>query len=205
MKNTYYFFADVETTGLNYYNDGKERENKLLEIAWILTDSDLNILHKDSLVASHKKEQIIRTMDPKIVTMHTENNLLDDIEKTCLSLDLIDSMITKMLSEYTEDNAIILLAGSSVAFDKEVIRRNLPGLYSRLYYRIMDISSFRQCLSIVFPESTKQAEENKAYKHRAKEDIMETYKEMLGYIQTLQKLSGKEESLCCHRFKKKKE
>lgn len=182
MKKVYYLFVDTETTGLNFDDKGKEKLNKLLEISWILTTKELNIINKGTKVVHYLKNEIKHLLEPKIYRLHENNNLLNDCCNSNVSIKEIDDLLCKILDNNTKENSYIILAGSSVHFDKEIIRRNLPKLYNRLHYRNFDISSLREGLSIYNKEMTENTEDNKSYIHRAKEDIEETFDELKTYL-----------------------
>lgn len=184
----YYLFVDTETTGLNYSSSGETTSNLLLEISYILTDKKLNVLCKNTMIAKHDISEIFGMMNRKVRTLHADNGLISDVSKSEFSTEEIDLELSYVLDEFTEENSKIVLAGSTIDFDREVIRRNLPNLYSRLHYRNLDISAIREFLSLCSRDFSYKISNQKKYLHRAENDIKESLEELIFFKENLLEL-----------------
>ena len=113
--------------------------------------------------------------------MHTKNNLIADSKKSKLSLSEIDNKMYEELRELLPNKCRLILTGNTIQYDYEIIRRCLPKTFSLLHYRTFDVSAVRELIKIVNPNYTKQETKRKNYNHRAKDDILETFKELKAY------------------------
>ena len=64
-------WVDLEMTGLD-----PEKE-KIIEIATIITDSDLNIIAEGPNIAIHQSNELLDSMDEWNVNQHTSSGLID--------------------------------------------------------------------------------------------------------------------------------
>ena len=64
-------WVDLEMTGLD-----PEKE-KIIEIATIITDSDLNIIAEGPNIAIHQSNELLDNMDEWNVNQHTSSGLID--------------------------------------------------------------------------------------------------------------------------------
>lgn len=80
-----------------------------------------------------------------VQTMHTENDLLKDMEAfgSIMVEDAEDQILESMLPWSDE---VVVLAGASVHFDRSFIRNWMPRLDRRLLHRHMDVSTLRMFL-----------------------------------------------------------
>lgn len=181
-----YLFVDTETTGLNFSQRGKINKNTLLEIAYILTDTDLNIIQKGEYIVGYEPNQIMYQMNDYVKNMHETNGLLNEVYNSKLTKRDVDELVydeiinTSILKDNVESYKIII-AGNTVHFDKEIIRRDLPKLYSLLHFRNFDVSSVREMVESTGLETVTIKATDKKYNHRAMDDIEETINELKQY------------------------
>lgn len=183
-----YLFLDIETTGLNFKLDGKQKDNKILEIAYILTNSDTELtpILQGHYVVNRDLNKIEHLMNDYIYELHNANGLINEILfGKGLELDYIDELICNHIKSAIGANHKIIIAGNTVHFDKEMIRRELPSLYSMLHFRNLDVSSIREFINCTKGETAVLQATNKEYKHRALDDIKETIQEMKYYQKLL--------------------
>lgn len=182
-REKYYLFVDTETTGLNYNDNSKVAKNVLLEIAYILTDSSLVPLMKDSCVIGYTPADIDDLMNDYVYDMHSDNGLLDEVYESTLTRQAVDNIITTGLETFFNDRPYkLIIAGNTVHFDKEIIRRELPHLHSLLHFRNLDVSSVREYLCISGNEELTNQATDKKFNHRAMDDIEETIEELSHYL-----------------------
>ena len=87
-------WVDLEMTGLD-----PEKE-KIIEIATIITDSDLNIIAEGPNIAIHQSNELLDNMDEWNVNQHTSSGPIDAVKTSIISdkeaeletLDFISNM-----------------------------------------------------------------------------------------------------------------
>lgn len=142
-------WADVETTGLDAKND------KLLEVALIITDTELNELHRYSRMVyytSDEVEEMRKNSISYVQDMHDKTGLWTRLNeatlKNALLMSEIDHDISYMMDSLEfSSNPTFYLAGNSVKLDFAFIQENLPETFTRLHYRTIDMSSMQLTLS----------------------------------------------------------
>ena len=72
-------WVDLEMTGLD-----PEKE-KIIEIATIITDSDLNIIAEGPNIAIHQSNELLDNMDEWNVNQHTSSGLIDAVKTSILA------------------------------------------------------------------------------------------------------------------------
>lgn len=168
----YYLLLDTETSNLNFDENGKSLLNLLLELSYILVDENFKELKSKTYLIENDIVQVKKNMEPRNHYMHNKNGLLKAIEKKdgMTPLKEVDIEIAKMLNEYIWRDCEIILTGNNIQFDYEIIRRCMPRLYSKLHFKLFDVSSLQFIISDKY---------KKKYNHRAEDDVRETYNEII--------------------------
>ena len=134
MNSRAIVWLDLETTGLD------SRSDRILELGVILTDWQLNELGRSSWVVHYPSDSLIKL--PRVVKkMHTENKLLDEVEKSPLSLEEVEHKTMRFLTPYLEKGTKFIVGGNSVTFDKLFIEHCMPLLDLLFHHRIIDATS----------------------------------------------------------------
>ena len=141
-KTSAYVWFDAEFTSLEL------ETARLLQVAVIVTDNQLNRLHPESADLN----LCIRLEEGDVVSPWVEENL-SDLVRRCRSTEAVsveeaDRRIAAMLDQYCgtpcEEMADRpVLAGNSVHNDWFLMRRFLPEFRSRLHYRLLDVSTLK--------------------------------------------------------------
>ena len=71
-------WIDLEMTGLDPV------ENKIIEIATIVTDGQLNIIAEGPNLVIHQPEEELDKMDEWNISHHTANGLIEMVRESCL-------------------------------------------------------------------------------------------------------------------------
>lgn len=138
MSDDRLLWIDVETVGLGALS------TELLEIGWLFTDWSIT---PDWSTAKHypimrEKDYDMRDVFPP----HMENGLINATKTGGLPLDVVLDMlhddITGMVSEHR-----VMLAGSSVGFDKHAIEAHYPGMFSDCHHHLIDFSVLNEVYS----------------------------------------------------------
>lgn len=188
-------WVDLETGGLNNVVDGQCRAAvvPILEIAVVLTDDQFNIISEFNETI---KIEDTSNFDPIALEMHTNSGLLDRCKASTQTLSDVQ---TKLMSWLQANNAQpynnktrsgVILAGSSVHFDRDFIRHQMKDFDAFLYYRQLDVSAVALLCRTVSPELEKYAVSHKTYKHTALADIYETINEARVYREALEWKAG---------------
>lgn len=163
-------WLDAETTGLH------ASEEFLLEVACIVTDSDLNVLHEGYTTPIYYPAtvaQLLReTSIPVVKNMHDSTGLWDRLETGKL-LSTVDAELTAYISQFAPEPRTSWLAGNSIFLDRDFLRKFLPGVYNHLHYRSVDVTSIAGPADWWYGESFP-----KEKKHDAFSDIIESIEEL---------------------------
>lgn len=140
-------FVDVEMTSLDANN------SDILEVGMVFVNESLVPLERVNIVISHSRDYM---------------NSLSGWHQTTfgdtLLKEVVDSKISYMDAEYIlcgyfdkhRQGRKMVLAGSSVGFDRLVLLRHFPSLESRIHHRIIDVSSIMECTRRFVPNIFKK-------------------------------------------------
>lgn len=164
-----YLWIDLETTGLS------PDSGEILEVAWFITDNWEIISNPQSYVVTPGKDtfELIK-QDMFAQTVHYENGLLRDLMTTdTLMLEDIEDLILKDIHKNNWDDVRPVLAGASVHFDRGFIKEYMWRLDRELSYRHFDVSTLMMFFNEMgFPNLSERKTDKR---HRAQDDIAETY------------------------------
>jgi oligoribonuclease len=171
-------WIDCEMTGLDVEKDS------LVEIAVLVTDSDLNILDEAGLnVVIKPRPESLAQMGDFVTQMHQESGLLpllaDGLEIADAEQKIVDYVKT-----FAPEVRTAPLAGNSIGTDRMFLNRYMPKLDAHLHYRNIDVSSVKELTKRWFPKVYFQLPK-KSGGHRALADIRESIAELRYYRQTV--------------------
>ena len=164
-------WIDLEMTGLN-----PEKE-KIIEIATLVTDSDLNILAEGpNLIISQPKE-ILDAMDEWNTNQHGLSGLTEEVSNSNITEQVAEIETLDFVSKYVGENTSPM-CGNTVSHDRRFLSKYMPRLESYFNYRHIDVSSFKEVAVRWMNEA--QVYEKKV-SHRALGDIKESVEELKFY------------------------
>ena len=164
-------WIDLEMTGLN-----PEKE-KIIEIATLVTDSDLNILAEGpNLIISQPKE-ILDAMDEWNTNQHGLSGLTEEVSNSNITEQMAEIETLDFVSKYVGENTSPM-CGNTVSHDRRFLSKYMPRLESYFNYRHIDVSSFKEVAVRWMNEA--QVYEKKG-SHRALGDIKESVEELKLY------------------------
>lgn len=166
-------WIDCEMTGLDLSRDA------LVEIAAIVTDSELNVLDEGIDVVIAPPAEAIAQMDPFVVQMHTSSGLLDELASG-MTLDEARDQVLEYLRRWVPEPRKAPLAGNSVGTDRAFLDRDMPELVDHLHYRVIDVSSIKELARRWYPRIYFASPEKNGG-HRALADILESIDELRYY------------------------
>ncbi|GAC79730.1 oligoribonuclease [Gordonia malaquae NBRC 108250] len=161
-------------TGLDLGSD------KLIEIAALVTDSDLNILGEGVDVVIHADDEALANMPDVVTEMHAKSGLTEEVRASTVTLAEAEEMVLAYLRQHVSATGTVPLAGNSIATDRGFITRDMPRLDSFLHYRMVDVSSIKELTRRWFP-AIYFGQPPKGLAHRALADIRESILELRYY------------------------
>ena len=166
-------WIDCEMTGLDL------RADALIEVAVLVTDSELNVLADGLQVVIQPPAEALEQMNDVVRAMHTDSGLLDALAEGTTLADA-EKRVLEYVREWVPEPGKAPLAGNSVATDRAFLLRDMPELEAHLHYRIIDVSSVKELSRRWFPRAYFAAPV-KAGGHRALADITESIAELRYY------------------------
>ena len=176
LTNPHLIWIDCEMTGLLLDKD------VLVEIAVLVTDSELNVIGEGIDVVIKATPEQIAGMNEFVTEMHTASGLITEIPNG-ISLEEAEDQIIKYLESAETTPGKSPLAGNSVSVDRSFIARDMPRLSQYLHYRTIDVSSIKELARRWQPKIYFQAPA-KTGNHRALGDIQDSIEELKYYRQT---------------------
>ena len=170
-------WIDCEMTGLDVGS------GKLIEIAALVTDADLNILGDGVDVVIHADDAALSSMIDVVADMHTRSGLIDEVRASTVDLATAEAMVLDYVSEHVKQPKTAPLAGNSIATDRAFIARDMRALDSFLHYRMIDVSSIKELCRRWYPRIY-FGQPAKGLSHRALADIHESIRELRFYRRT---------------------
>lgn len=170
-------WIDCEMTGLNLASD------KLIEIAVLVTDADLNILGEGVDVVVHTDDAALSSMIDVVADMHARSGLIDEVRASTVDLATAETMVLDYVRQHVKQAKTAPLAGNSIATDRGFIARDMPALDSFLHYRMIDVSSIKELCRRWYPRIY-FGQPAKGLAHRALADIHESIRELQFYRRT---------------------
>jgi oligoribonuclease len=167
-------WIDCEMTGLDLGSD------KLIEIAVLVTDGDLNILGDGVDVVIHADDAAMSGMLPVVTEMHTRSGLIDEVRASTVDLAGAEAAVLDYIRKHVKQAKTAPLAGNSIGTDRGFIARDMPALDSFLHYRMIDVSSIKELCRRWYPKIY-YGQPAKGLAHRALADIHESIRELKYY------------------------
>ena len=165
---------DLEMTGLDPDRD------VIVEIATLVTDDDLQIIAEGPDLVVHQPDEVLATMDPFVVDMHTRSGLLNQIRASELTLDEAGRLTLEFIRSHVPTERSVPLCGNSIGMDRRFLARYLPEIENWLHYRSIDVSSVKELVKRWYPQVSSR-QPHKSGRHRALDDIRASVAEMKYY------------------------
>ena len=166
-------WIDCEMTGLSLEKD------VLVEIAVLVTDSDLNVIGEGVDVVIKATPEQLAGMNEFVTQMHTTSGLITEIPNG-ISVQEAEARVIAYLDSASTQPGKSPLAGNSVSVDRSFITRDMPALNNFLHYRTIDVSSVKELARRWFPR-VYFAAPAKTGNHRALGDIKDSIAELKYY------------------------
>lgn len=165
-------WIDLEMTGLDTMND------TIIEIATIVTDSELNILAEGPVFAIHTPDIVLNSMDDWNTRQHGQSGLIDRIRRSTVTLAQAEAETIAFLSKYVEAGRSPM-CGNSICQDRRFLARQMPTLERFFHYRNLDVSTVKELAYRWRPDILSSFE--KKGSHLALDDIRDSIRELRHY------------------------
>jgi oligoribonuclease len=167
-------WIDCEMTGLDLGKDA------LVEIAALVTDSELNVLGDGVDLVIHADDALLDAMPDVVRDMHARSGLTDEVRRSTISVADAEQQVLSYVRAYVPEPRTAPLCGNSIATDRGFIARDMPALDGHLHYRMVDVSSIKELCRRWYPRIY-YAQPDKGLAHRALADIKESIRELAYY------------------------
>jgi len=172
-------WIDLEMTGLD------PDEERIIEIATIVTDKDLNILAEGPSLVISQPLSLLDNMSDWCVKHHGESGLTERVKQSNISEQEAEQQTLDFLQQWSSKGDSPM-CGNSVGQDRRFMVRYMPALHEFFHYRNIDVSSFKEVAKRWKPEILSKF--SKTAKHLAMDDIKESIDELAFYRQHFIKL-----------------
>ena len=164
-------WIDCEFTGLD------PDENHLIEIATIITDTELNIIAEGPCLAINQPQELLDGMDEWNTTHHNDSGLVKMVLESEIDDAEAERLTLEFVRKYTKPGSSPL-CGNTISQDRRFLRRYMPELHAHFHYRSIDVSTVKELAKRWNPEIPSMG---KTGGHRALDDIRESVAELAYY------------------------
>ncbi|SDI72034.1 oligoribonuclease [Actinokineospora alba] len=167
-------WIDCEMTGLDLGKDA------LIEIAALVTDSELNVLGPGVDLVIHTDDATLDGMPDVVREMHARSGLTEEVRASTLTLAEAERQVLDYIKQWVPEIRTAPLCGNSIATDRGFLARDMHELDNHLHYRMIDVSSIKELCRRWYPRIY-YAQPDKGLAHRALADIQESIRELRYY------------------------
>ncbi len=168
-------WIDMEMTGLDPEKD------KIIEIATIITDAQLNIIAEGPNLILHQAPRVLEGMDDWNQKHHAKSGLIEEVKNSKISVKKAEELTLEFIKHYCFPRKSSL-CGNAVHHDRRFIIRYMPELNAYLHYRHVDVTTLKILVQNWYPKNKDLPEKKDA--HRALNDIRESIEELAFYRKT---------------------
>jgi oligoribonuclease len=169
-------WIDLEMSGL------KTDVDTIIEIATVVTDSQLNVLAEGPVLAIKTPDAVLQGMDEWNTRQHGASGLTERVRASNVTLADAEAATLDFLRQWVP-GGISPMCGNSICQDRRFLARQMPQLERYFHYRNLDVSTVKELARRWAPHLasgfTKQAS------HLALADIHDSIRELQFYRQCL--------------------
>lgn len=167
-------WIDLEMTGLEPDSD------RIIEIATIVTDDNLNTLAEGPVLAVHQPQSQLAAMDEWCTRTHGESGLTRRVQQSRLSERDAEKQTLAFLAEHLAPGESPM-CGNSIGQDRRFLARYMPELEAFFHYRNLDVSTIKELARRWNPAVLEGVQKKGA--HLALDDIRDSIAELQHYRQ----------------------
>lgn len=172
-------WVDMEMTGLDPDTD------RIIEVAVIVTDSDLNVLAEGPVFAIHQPDEVLNRMDAWNKGTHGRSGLIDRVKASTVSEADAEVALVDFLKHFVPAGKSPM-CGNTICQDRRFMARGMPKLEAFFHYRNLDVSTLKELCKRWKPELASGFKKHQ--KHTALADIIESIEELRYYREHFIKL-----------------
>jgi len=165
-------WIDLEMTGLD------PEHEVIIEIATIITDSQLNIIAEGPSLVIKQPDSILDAMDAWCTKQHGQSGLTERVRQSTISVDNAEQQTLAFIKQYVTKGASPM-CGNTVSHDRRFLARYMPELEAYFHYRHIDVSTVKELARRWKPEALEGLTKQGA--HLALDDIRESISELQHY------------------------
>jgi oligoribonuclease len=165
-------WIDLEMTGLDTLND------QIIEIATVVTDSNLDILAEGPVIAIHQSDEILHGMDEWNQQQHGGSGLIERVRASSRDEASAEVETIAFLKQFVPAGASPM-CGNTICQDRRFMARTMPKLEDYFHYRNLDVSTLKELALRWAPDIADGFKKDS--KHLALEDIRDSINEMRFY------------------------
>lgn len=165
-------WMDLEMTGLI------PEQDVIIEIATLVTDSELNILAEGPMIAVHQSDSILNGMDEWNTRQHGKSGLTQRVKDSHISSAEAERATITFLEKWVPRGKSPI-CGNSICQDRRFLARHMPQLEAYFHYRNLDVSTVKELTRRWAPAVAKGFQKDS--KHLALDDIKDSIEELKYY------------------------
>ncbi|MBE0483591.1 MAG: oligoribonuclease [Bacterioplanes sp.] len=171
-QNDNLVWMDLEMTGLDPERD------VIIEMATIITDSDLNVIAEGPVIAVHQPDIVLDAMDDWNTKTHGQSGLIDRVKASTVDARAAEQMTLAFIQQHVKAG-VSPLCGNSIHQDRRFLVKYMPQLEAYMHYRNIDVSTLKELAKRWKPDVVSSFK--KSGSHQALDDIRESIAETLHY------------------------
>ena len=165
-------WIDLEMTGLD------PETHKIIEIATVVTDPQLNVLAEGPVLAIYQPEAELLKMDDWCTTTHTNSGLVERIRQSTITEAQAVAQTVAFLEQWVP-KGVSPICGNSIGQDRRFLYKHMPVLEQYFHYRYLDVSTLKELTRRWKPELLDGF--SKQSSHLALDDIHDSIAELRYY------------------------
>ena len=165
-------WVDLEMSGLRPETD------RIIEIALVVTDGELNLVAEGPVIAIHQPETVIGAMDSWNTATHARSGLTERVRASRVTEAQAEVQLIEFLRPLVPAGKSPM-CGNSICQDRRFMARYMPRLESHFHYRNIDVSTLKELCKRWRPEVARAFEKRSA--HTALADVRESIDELRHY------------------------
>ncbi|AXA33060.1 oligoribonuclease [Francisella adeliensis] len=163
-------WLDLEMTGLDV------EKCKIIEIAAIITDKNLNVIAEAEPIAIHQSDEIMGSMDEWCTTTHAQTGLTQRVKESSFTAEQAEEEIVSFIRKHVPYK-VSPLCGNSIWQDRRFLSKYMSKIDDYCHYRVLDVTSIK-LLNDYWGGKESYHKQNT---HKALDDIRESIGELKFY------------------------